>query len=48
MFPKLPQSAPVMSANYDSKTKFKAYLVTYLEYYQDPKLNHWIQLIKHH
>ncbi len=48
MFPKLPQNTAVMSSTYDSKTKFKTYLVAYLEYYQDAKLNNWIQNIKHH
>jgi hypothetical protein len=33
---------------YDSKTNFKKYLMTYLEYYNEKKLNYWINNIKLH
>jgi hypothetical protein len=32
----------------DSKTKFKAYLLAYLDHYKEPRLNRWIEIIKKH
>ncbi len=52
MFPRIEDSdLKKAGANlklYDSKTSFKQYLMMYLEYYHEKKLNYWIDLIKHH
>lgn len=51
LFPRIPESKsskPSKEDPYDSKTKFKSYLITYLEYYKEDKLNDWINHIKSH
>lgn len=52
MFPRIDESHKSKSIpqmkQFDSKTNFKQYLITYLEYYNEKKLNYWIDLIKNH
>lgn len=51
VFPKVPDSKSTKASNndpFDSKTKFKSYLLMYLEYYKEDKLNDWINHIKSH
>lgn len=48
LFPRIPQGSNPNAKNFDSKTSFKQYLATYLEYYNEKKLNYWIDLIKQH
>lgn len=49
LFPRIPDSKKVEPIRlYDSKTEFKEYLMIYLEYYQDSKLQSWIEQIKIH
>ena len=53
MFPKinvdcLSKATTTNFKQYDSKTNFKLYLITYLEYYNDKKLTYWIDLAKKH
>jgi hypothetical protein len=33
---------------YDSKTKFKEYLIMYLEHYRNPLISEWIDIVKNH
>ncbi|RNA20174.1 tyrosyl-DNA phosphodiesterase 1 [Brachionus plicatilis] len=48
LFPKISSESKKPQIAYDSKTKFKNYLLTYLEHYRDEKLNYWMQVIKSH
>lgn len=48
MFPQINASDLTKVNLYDSKTKFKQYLLTYLEHYNEHKLNDWMDRIKKH
>ena len=50
LFPRIAHSTAsnVNIKTSDSKTNFKQYLIMYLEHYNKPELNEWIQHIKMH
>ena len=53
LFPKISSNENLQRSSidqliYDSKTKFKIYLTTYLENYKEEKLKEWINHIKEH
>lgn len=49
LFPRIEQSNATNNIKAtDSKTNFKQYLIMYLEHYNKPELNEWIQHVKSH
>lgn len=48
LFPKISSESKKPPIAYDSKTKFKSYLLTYLEHYKEEKLTYWMEMIKSH
>lgn len=48
IFPKISPESKKPQITFDSKTKFKNYLLTYLEHYREEKLNNWMDIIKSH